>query len=437
MKFKQFIEVLNFNAPHRTNMQRHPLVMSATVGIEVEFMTASIPFKDFDTEKLAEALQDAEEYKEWIRQKLYDNSDDPDEELSENDFYNYIKQNKLSAYKYFMSNLETGNLNFGKTNNEWKHTVTEYWAEYFIKAIVAAGFRAQEGEKAAANIWAVGDDGMDTIYNIPILEIRSSIIPANNLDNLEKALEGMADIAHKNPKEIMAMGNTGIHIHVHNSGLGKTGQDYHYDAFNRLAVATHTDENELWNSMTQHDREFERHALMNKMQDFSSRSIGAHDEIIKTLNHLRKPATKTPIIISNKELWRHLSVNYDRNKGINIVSQHPTVEYRYLTTAVLLENGGPRKIIEWIKYFVDNAASQTNKNRIQFVGNFGKVVLTRLPSDMVRIDFDENKKIPQAGLPKSMMGQTNERPPNVGFEKWWNNLMPQDQLDYMKKVRGS
>jgi hypothetical protein len=446
MKFKSWIaETLNFDSPQRAGMQTHPLVTGATVGLEIELMTLSIPYKEFTPLMLARALWDADDYKFDVQQRMRLNAEseyDDDEDLDMRDLINWVTMNKKEAYDYFKQHLESGQLNLGKTSTDWKDEVVKYWSKHFMKAIEAGGFKAFYGAQSTKDSWAVGDDGHDTMYHIPILEMRSSVIPYAALPNLQKALTAIAEVIKNNPEDLMVQNNTGIHIHVGNARTGdlnaKGWRGDHMDMFSRLAAATHTDEDSIWDTMSKHDRDFSQFAMLNRQQDFEQTRSGygsAHNDIINQLNNLRYKKEPT-ITVSNKDLWNR--VKPDRKSGTSVVSEHPTVEYRHFTSQVLMEADGVEKIMAWIKYFVDNAASQVNKNRIKFENDEERIILTKLPKDMVRIDFQDKgskARIPQPGMPRDALMATPKsgvRDTDQGFKHWWDRLTWQQKAQYRK-----
>ena len=156
---------------------------------------------------------------------------------------------------------------------------------------------------------------------------------------------------------------------------------------------------------------------------------------------LNSPTTK---IISLDNLYEIVN-KIDRNAGVNVKSEHPTIEYRYLSSALLTKEEGPDKIVDYIKYFIQHAASQSNKNRIVINGDYERVVLTRVPNG-VRVDYqrserdyetdkDRFKRIPQSSLPNAELtrikSKTDPRPIEAPAKDWYKR----HQLAFADRVR--
>lgn len=431
--FKKYLEGIGFDDDW-SSLKSHPL-LDATIGVEVEFIMACIPLKDIRPDQIAVGLQYSESALEHIADEInyeYEGEGIDDDVLTE-----WCEKNKTEAYRLLRERVESYEGFGGGEENDWQEIVFEYWKWKFAESIDAAGFQSGFGERAAGGRWAVGVDGYDTEYNLPVIEVRSAILTPRDLPKLQEVLTGFAALGKANQQDLLARGNTGIHVHVGNANTGNIRGTRSADAFSRLAAAAYTDENELWDQQLKYDRSFERHSLMNKQGDFSSYGDkGAHDEIVQKfidLSNMHFKRAKT-FTVANQDLWTFFSANYNRNKGINIVSEHPTVEYRYLSSAMLLEPNGPQTVVQWVRYFITNNASQSNKGRIQFEDEDTRVVLTKMPNDNVRVDIlnkpDEEEgerwpRIPKPGLPRSMMNPPADplqRPLDVPVHQWWSDL---------------
>jgi hypothetical protein len=443
--FRTFFEALKFNDPKAANLQHHPFVRNATFGVEIELLAVAAPFDEMRPEWLAKALEESDFEKEFIKAYQHNN---PDYEFDDRDFINYIRMNKKAAWEALWNQIENYEYMGSKNDTVYRSTMISFWGKKVSQIITQAGFRIYPGKEANSNIWAFGEDGDDSEFNLPVLEIRSAVLTQNDIPKLANVFHGIANLVKANPKTLMARGNTGFHIHVSNPNGIK-------DGFTRLAAAQTTDEDAIWDVSDRHDRAFERHAAMNKPQDFETRENGgAHGRIMVMLDRILSQNSRSPqptsdfaamfnfrpgehpnqkpestITISGEELTQYV-MGLDRNAGINVTSEHPTVEYRYLSSMLIIEN--PQKAIEFIQYFINHTASMSNKDRIKFENDDARYVLTKMPHDTVRIDKlnksnheqeweDEMgrslpstykyPRIPRSGLPRKDLDQLQRRSP--------------------------
>lgn len=422
--FRCFLESLKFGK--QDIMKSHPYYIDATFGVEVEFLCVGIPEADFNEKFLAKGLRNSP-YEEEMKQKwAKDNPEyDPDEDWSNVVFQDIIYKNPKGVIDQFYKYVQSGDFNPDELDTEWLDAVVHYWYMKFRDAIRQSGFKVEEGKHSKGSFWAIGADGHDTVYNIPVIEIRTGILQMSDLPKFQKALEAIIQIVRSNRRELMAAGNTGLHIHVHNA---KTANDM----FSRLAIAQHADEDAIWDSQARYDRDFIRHALLNKQSDFEYTAIkGAHSYIMRDIDNLFDKITKNTIVVSNDFLGRWLKNPEFRNVGINFRTEHPTVEYRYLSSETLL--AGSEKVVKWIEYFVANSASLANKDQIKFEDDEMSYVLTRLQGNRVRIDriFKQGRlpNIARTGQTTSSLAQM----PSANREKWeptwqwWQRLKPNER----------
>ena len=396
-RFKDFmlnehLPMLQQGKPHpsRKNLEQHPLFQKSTFGLEIEFKAMSAPLDN---------LPDKE-----------DSQAEVPEELSYYDSEDQWANPDMVAPFY--------------------RIIVGYWTEKAIEVVNKSGFRAFEDKQSGETTFSVSNDGFDSDSD-PVIEIRTC--PLNNdsktIEKIRNFLINLQSFLKTNKQFIMPTGNTGIHIHVSNPKI--LDQNHEPDPFTRLASICNTDEPQIWSDMAIHDRDFEHWARLNKMQDYSGEE-GVHQHIIDLMRpYDRKPKTE---IISIKQL-RSIVSNIDRNSGINVRSEQPTVEYRYLSSAMLLQHDGPDKVIDYINYFMQHAAAQTNKNRITINGNGERIVLTRVPNGVrmdyqtIQRDYDDRDtekyaSVPQSGLPNNdlikQLGK-NERPADVSAKQFYTD----------------
>lgn len=452
--FHTYLEALKF-AQNRQAMQKHPYVQDASVGVEVEFTCCAAPFDDMKPEWLMWALKGKDFEQEYI--DTYQHND-PDYEPDDYDFEEYIRLNKEAAWQALWQSIE--NYDFRpEEDEEYSEAMIRYWSGFFMEIIRKSGFNGIYGSHAYGTSWAIGQDGKDSELNVPLIELRSGIMSQKDMPKLLKVFEGVAELVKKNKRVLLAKGNTGFHIHVSNPRTA--GKNGYWDIFARLASASDVDEDWIWDTSAPHDRSFERHAALNKPQNYTTGTEarnGGHDQIMSILYRLqRSKYDENPLWISNEELNKWVQSNLGRNMGVNVTSEHPTVEYRYFSSQLVVDN--PQRALETVEYFIHNTAQLTNKDRIQFESSDGnRVVLTRFPQDMVRIDFIKQKDLRVAGedeygnerlklprIPRAGRTTTDltdfshdpqERPSWMPFSQWIKGVTGNrrnDLLDYARR----
>lgn len=461
--FKEYLEALNFNRrpinqdrfvsrlkPSRSALENHPFVKDATFGIEIEFITALIPFQDMKPQWIALALNDTDFEEEFVN--IY-SKNDIDYEKNEDDFINYIRMNKKRAYDKILELIENREFNPDKYDNAYHQTLISYWSKKFIE-IIKRNYKVYEGRESSGKYWAVGDDGHDSEFNLPVLEIRSGILSQKDFPKLIETLNSISNFVKANQECLWARGNTGLHVHVHNSNTGN--KNGYTDMFSRLASASYVDEDAIWDASSSHDRSFEKYARLNNPQNFEGYGKrGVHDDIVFQLMKLNKGKQKE-ITVDNSYFERFMSV-LSRNSGVNVTSEHPTVEYRYLSSA-LIET--PQKVIDFIKYFIDHTAQMSNKERISFENDTHRIVLTKMPEDKIKINYFTKKdhevewedetgrslpstykypKIPKSGYPRENLDDTNistnqQRSLKEPFSQWFKTLPSSKQTELKNKI---
>lgn len=431
----KFFEALKLNDPNNKYLKDHPFVQNATFGLEIEFIVAAAPYEDMKPEWLALALSETKFEEEYLQTYQHN---DPDYEKNDNDFSNYIRINKKRAWESMWDIMQKMEFSAEKYDDQYKQIMISYWYKKIEPIIRSAGFRVGMGKESVSNLWAVGDDGNDSVYNLPVLEIRSGILNQQDIEKLSEVLEGISDLMKQYKQEIRVEGNTGLHIHVANNNTKQQ------DGFSRLAVAQTADEDAIWDINAKHDRDM-RYAMFNKAEDYEqSERNGAHSQIIFMLLGILKDANTTTI--SNKILSSYVNVGLSRNSGINITTEHPTVEYRYLSSQLVAES--PQKVIQFIQYFINHTASMSNKGRIKFEDNDVRIVLTKLPNNMVKIDRFNKKeledekdrqfiykfpRIPRPTLPRKELDKPAMGRQDMGFTKWFKSLPEEEQKSILKK----
>jgi hypothetical protein len=317
--------------------------------------------------------------------------------------------------------VKEGEFDPGMNDNQYQFRMLDHYYYYLSQYITDNGFKILKGQKATEGVWAMGVDGYEPTYNVPLLEIRTSILTRKDLPQLSKVLYELSKFFKAYNKEILITGNTGIHIHIGNE---KTN-----DSFTRLAVASQADEDAIWNAELKNDRNFEKYARLNKQHDYSSyNDEGAHSQIVHHLEALTK--YQNPKIISTKDFNKWVNDTLNRNAGINPVSRQPTIEYRHLSTGTLIKN--PQEIINFINYYIDHTAQMSNKDQISFQSRDEKTkfILTKLPNQNIRIQkidrHTSQKNLPRSGEPMKHL----DTPPTtrqISIKKWWNELPPEER----------
>lgn len=435
MNFKAFIEALKFDDP-RTSLQNHPLAQNATFGLEIEFAAISPPEDEVRELDIFYALRNNKQFIEMVKAELHDpnkeHNDDDDDEPTEKEMIFYINSNKRECFRMIYDLVEEGQFDPGMNDNQYQYLMLDHYYHYISQDITKYGFKILKGAKAAEGIWAMGVDGYEPTYNVPLLEIRTSILTRKDLPQLSKVLHELAKSFKAYQKEILITGSTGIHVHIGNE---KTN-----DSFTRLAIASQVDEDAIWDAEIRNDRNFERHALLNKQQNYSSWSDeGYHSKIAYHLEALTK--YQNPKIISSQDFNKWVNDTLNRNAGVNPVSRQPTIEYRHLSTGTLVKN--PQQIIDFINYYIDHTAQMSNKDQFSFQtrNEDKKFILTKLPNQNVRIQridkTTSQKNLPRSNEPmKSLDAQPTTR--QIPIKKWWQNLKPEerDKIRYDLNSKG-
>jgi hypothetical protein len=423
MNFKAFIEALKFDDP-RTSLQNHPLAQNATFGLEIEFAAISPPEDEVRELDIYAALKNNKQFIDAVKAELHDpskESDDDDDDPDEKQMIYYINNNKRECFRMIYDIVEAGEFDPGMNDNQYQSLMLDHYFYYISQDITKYGFKILKGQTAAEGVWAMGVDGYEPTYNVPLLEIRTAILTRKDIPQLSKVLHELAKSFKAYQKEILITGNTGIHVHVGNQ---KTN-----DSFTRLAIASQADEDAIWNAELHNNRDFERHARLNKQQDFSSwNDEGSHSQIAY---HLAALTTyQNPRIIAAKDFDEWVRKTLSRNAGINPVSRQPTIEYRHLSTGTLVKN--PQQIINFINYYIDHAAQMSNKDQISFQSKDEKTkfILTKLPNQNIRIQKIDNKtlkkNLPRSNEPmKSLDKQPTSR--QIPIKKWWQELKPEER----------
>lgn len=424
MQFKQFFyETLRVGDAHaRGQLAAHPLVRQGTFGVEVEFKVLGLPPNAWDDQTLANGLQETP-----FEEELYQRHGGRDEEDQETGETVHVGMNRREWAKFFEEYVRTHKEeaieawmdHYGEKadSHMWRH-IKGHWQAEARRAIEAAGFKVR-GDQASGPTWGVGDDGLDSEESRPVVEVRSGIMTPADEGRLLQVLQGFQKMFQQNKAYVQAAGNTGLHVHVSNPAVNRGGSA---DPFSRLASLAGVDEDRIWDDMAPHDRAFERYALLNRQQDFSSyKDTGFHQMVLEYVKFRLKPKGAGPRFTANvtaAELAEFMS-GFERNAGVNVKSEHPTVEYRQLSSALLTEPQGPRKVIDYIRYFSQNTAGLANKNQFSVKDGNERAVFTRLPGG-ARVDFqgrddDEQSfpRVPQHGHPAADLRDhpADRRPP--------------------------
>lgn len=362
MEFRSFLEA--FPYPGVKELENNPLVLNSTFGVEIEFKAYSAPLNGLD--------------------KLSDGDDDVPEDL-----WNYDTDGLWGNIKYQVPSFQ--------------RVVAGYWSHQAQSLIQSCSFRATVDRESSNELWAVGPDSLvsgdlrsSEDKDIAIVEIRTGVlIYKRDLYDFKKFLRKLAHFINDNKQFLGVDGETGLHIHVSNPGFNKSKNDEHdreMDSFARLATIVGIDEKKIWDDLVSIDRQFERHARLQYTSN--SYQLPYHDEIIKLFLgedvHLQRKQKSKSWVMNRGYFDRvvsSLSIGHNRNTGINTQTEQPTVEYRYLSSAMLLNDGGADKVCEYIQYFVQHAASRANKNRITIKGEDGSAMIFTRVQNGIRIDY--------------------------------------------------
>lgn len=415
LSFRHFLETLRVaDAAARSRLQAHPLVREGTFGVEVEFVVTGMPTPQWDDDFLAASLEDTAFEHDLQQRHASTEGEDPDTgevvttTMSRREwnrfFESYVKSHKQEAVDAWMEE-------FGEdTENRGWSLMRGHWQRVVQKMIHDAGFPVSSGNSSGRR-WGVGEDGLDTEDNKPVVEVRTGVLTAADVPGLEKVLVGFQRLFAANKSYLRVAGNTGLHVHVSNPAINRPGGP---DPFTRLASIASVDEDRIWDDSAPHDRAFEKFAALNRQQDFSSYGDkGFHQMVIEwvwyRLNPDRTKVSSMPrgpasfsVSVTADQLADFMS-GFERNVGVNAKSRQPTVEYRQLSSAMLADPQGPARVIDYIRYFLENTASLSNKNQFSVKDDDTRVTFTRLRGG-AKIDFqrrassdDRFRRVAQAG----------------------------------------
>ena len=248
-----------------------------------------------------------------------------------------------------------------------------------------SGYSLDEG-KAGSTTFGLGLDGKDIDYELPVIELRTCPLPATQkeFDKFEVFLNRIHVYVADNSKAKFTA-HTGLHIHVSNPKLQGNVRDGD-DILAKLSASVGVDEEQIWNDLASSDRNFGRFALLNHHEDFENvNHAGVHQKIVRTLSDENDhPTSRT---YSPQQLAKILDDGrIGRNIGTNFNSRNPTVEYRYLSSILLENYAGVQKVMQYIKYFVNQTLAQTNKNQVKLQYQNHTAIFTRLKGGYIRVD---------------------------------------------------
>ncbi len=434
MHFKQyFYETLRVDdAVARSQLRNHPLVRQGTFGVEIEFIVTGMPSSQWGTNYLVDALEDTSFEQELYQKYGYieDHQDGRTETVQISDrewrkfFKKYIADNREEALEAFQDRMEDF---WERDDQHGINIMTSYWKNVVEEMIQKAGFKTRPDE-AQGETWGVGDDGTDSEEGKPVVEIRTGIMTEQDMPRFERVLIGFQQLFSRNKSYLRVAGNTGLHVHISNPAINLPGGP---DPFTRLASIASLDEEKIWDDLAPHDRSFERFSALNRQQDFSNYSDkGFHQMIIEwvwfRLNPDRSKVSASPrgaanfsVNVTSKQLSDFMG-GFDRNVGVNTRSRQPTVEYRQLSSVMLTDPQGPQKVIDYIRYFLENTAGLSNKNQFVIKNEDTRVVFTRLQGG-AKIDFQKREssdsrfsRVRQTGDTADSMRKLSTPPPQPG-----------------------
>lgn len=382
MQFRHWVEGFQFSDRQaREKLSQHPYAQQSGVGVEIELIADLTP-------------------QQWARvQSDSDGDYSPEEEARE---------------------------------------VVEIWTPQIVDLIQSAGFRYSGSDKASGPLWGVGPDNLDSEEGKPVLEIRTGIISARDLSKFANFLFALTQAVKRHSPYLALRSNTGLHVHVSNPGVGT---DLNRDAFVRLAALSDIDEPHIWKDMTPYDRPFELYAKLNKQTKLGMSGVrDYHDSVIERFKTLLNVLEGQPFSreLNNKQLATILQ-GMDRHAGINISGSMPgdtkpnTVEYRHLTSAMLLEPNGVEKLIDYINYYIQHLARKSRSSQVVIQGTTSRLVFTRMPYGRVKVDYQPNtqkSRVAQAGLPFNDLSKPSTGRGDRPFSAWWGGLNKSQQTDY-------
>jgi len=369
-EFRQFMEALRFDNQFALDqLGKHPLYQQSTFGMEVEFLAYNAAVED-----------DPETF--------FDPRDDEGESIDPDDIAEEAEDRFFPQIQAICS----------------KH-----------------GYHVFQDKNAGRDTFAFGADGSDATFMLPVLELRTCPLPVEEkeLARFQAFLTSISEFVKANHDEARFMNNTGLHIHVSNPALAQ-------DTFSKLSTLANVDEDKIWDDMATHDRDFERFALLNKHQNYEGfNAKGVHQKLVGMFAYGN--ATK---YWTDATLKKEITARIGRNIGVNATTEQPTVEYRYLSSAILGEKTGPQKVIDYIKYFAKQAVSRTAKTQFAIHDDDdNKVVFTRQKDGMIRIDYitDKETKVAQPGWKAADLRQKGpdplmlKKPEVMGYSQWRRN----------------
>ncbi len=314
-------------------------------------------------------------------------------------------------------NIDTDGQPIGWLKKELNNTIAHH-ADDIGNMIRQSGFQYDaDDEDEVHDYWTIGEDGLDSVYKMPVMEIRSGILSQYDLPKLRKFLSLLARYVNNNPKFKVA-GNTAIHIHVSNPALGSIAKP---DAFARLSSIVGVDEKQITQDASQYNRPFDKFAKLTPTQ---------YQEVFDAICLKFHVSVKTPhVVISNYQLAEAMSI-LSHFSGVNVEGKYNTTEYRHMPTTLLIEPGGVEKVIDYITYFTQHLSSRVNKSQFSIKSTKGTLTFTRQTNNQIRIDL--NNVPAQVGRPiQDLKTKSKER--TVPIKQWFNTLSPMEKLQLRAK----
>jgi hypothetical protein len=199
--------------------------------------------------------------------------------------------------------------------------------------------------------WNVVLDGVDCLTLKPIIEFKTRILTPNRMNLTRDFLYQVKWFAEKN--NFSFPGQVGIHFHVSNEIIETR------DPFALLATTTDVDENSLFALMSGKNRAWAQCMPTNIFHEFV-KHIPLETEYL------------TPL-----KLKEYFGISREWRVCIN--SRHPTVEYRYLGTFVLMSESGVDEVMKWLDYFILHTEKMSRVNEFTINGRkFSKGPLDKI-----------------------------------------------------------
>lgn len=320
--------------------------------------------------------------------------------------YDYIQDNPSKVYNY---------------------SKAKYVIEEIKDLIEKNGFKVNEGPDASGELWGVGydhknDRGEPSVSEEQetLVEMRTGILRLDQLGDFEVFLEDLSAFIDRD-KYVRTHGGTSAHVHVSNKFLTQYNEK---DYFLALASTMHMDEPAV-KSAAGANRDFDRFANFNS---------NLYNAIVQNLSFemFRSNNMAQSAVITNEELGKMIrGIPEIKHHGINIISKFPTIEYRYLSSQIL---DNPKKLSNWIRYYLVLPIAAKGKSQIKLWENPNKtgnsLTLTKLPGAKVKIDINSKSSKPSL---KTADLKTNLSREELGFQKWYNRLSPEEQEAYRRK----